>query len=72
MMHFQSPCVYARSLVGVCLQVLQECIDIPVLGVCLGHQVLGCSAFNNPGEDSVPNFYFFDEHAILVNISWFK
>mmetsp|Transcript_2142 Transcript_2142/g.14094 ORF Transcript_2142/g.14094 Transcript_2142/m.14094 type:complete len:836 (+) Transcript_2142:1597-4104(+) len=27
--------------IGVCMQVLQQCIDLPVLGVCLGHQALG-------------------------------
>ncbi|PKA57522.1 Anthranilate synthase component II [Apostasia shenzhenica] len=27
--------------IGVCLQILSHCADIPVLGVCLGHQALG-------------------------------
>ncbi|PKA51413.1 Anthranilate synthase component I-2, chloroplastic [Apostasia shenzhenica] len=27
--------------VGVCLQILIQCKDIPILGVCLGHQALG-------------------------------
>lgn len=27
--------------IGVCMQVLQQCSDLPVLGVCLGHQALG-------------------------------
>ncbi|KAF8658874.1 hypothetical protein HU200_059373 [Digitaria exilis] len=29
------------SDIGVCLRVLLECGDIPILGVCLGHQALG-------------------------------
>ncbi|KAI6676481.1 hypothetical protein NL676_037277 [Syzygium grande] len=27
--------------VGICLQLLLECTDIPILGVCLGHEALG-------------------------------
>ncbi|OAY79010.1 putative aminodeoxychorismate synthase, chloroplastic [Ananas comosus] len=27
--------------IGICLQILRECGDIPILGVCLGHQALG-------------------------------
>ncbi|KAL1295260.1 hypothetical protein AAHE18_19G199100 [Arachis hypogaea] len=27
--------------IGICLQLLHKCWDIPVLGVCLGHQALG-------------------------------
>ncbi|KAF0918829.1 hypothetical protein E2562_026201 [Oryza meyeriana var. granulata] len=29
------------SDIGICLQILCECGDIPILGVCLGHQALG-------------------------------
>ncbi|KAM6542692.1 hypothetical protein CsatB_007139 [Cannabis sativa] len=29
------------SDIGICLQLLLECWDIPILGVCLGHQALG-------------------------------
>ncbi|KAF9613324.1 hypothetical protein IFM89_006834 [Coptis chinensis] len=27
--------------IGICLRILLECKDIPILGVCLGHQALG-------------------------------
>ncbi|CAM6088567.1 unnamed protein product [Calypogeia fissa] len=30
------------SDVGICAQLLRECHDIPILGVCLGHQALCC------------------------------
>ncbi|GJN39218.1 hypothetical protein PR202_gb28322 [Eleusine coracana subsp. coracana] len=29
------------SDIGICLRILSECGDIPILGVCLGHQALG-------------------------------
>jgi para-aminobenzoate synthetase len=29
------------SDIGICLRILCECGDIPILGVCLGHQALG-------------------------------
>lgn len=31
-------------LAGVCLDVLQHCTHLPVLGVCMGHQVRGRGA----------------------------
>ncbi|ONK69521.1 uncharacterized protein A4U43_C05F23850 [Asparagus officinalis] len=27
--------------IGICLEILRKCEDIPILGVCLGHQALG-------------------------------
>jgi para-aminobenzoate synthetase len=27
--------------IGICMRILYECKDIPILGVCLGHQALG-------------------------------
>jgi len=27
--------------IGICMRILCECKDIPILGVCLGHQALG-------------------------------
>ncbi|XP_074265006.1 aminodeoxychorismate synthase, chloroplastic [Silene latifolia] len=30
-----------HSDIGLCLQLLHNCTDIPILGVCLGHQALG-------------------------------
>lgn len=30
---------------GICLRILCECGDIPILGVCLGHQVVSFSMF---------------------------
>lgn len=32
----ESGIIYA----GICLQILLECSDIPILGICLGHQVI--------------------------------
>ncbi|CAN6458463.1 unnamed protein product [Victoria cruziana] len=29
------------SDIGICLQILRECKDVPILGICLGHQALG-------------------------------
>ncbi|KAG2248163.1 hypothetical protein Bca52824_087791 [Brassica carinata] len=35
--HFE----HGSGSVGICLLLLLECRDIPILGVCLGHQALG-------------------------------
>ncbi|KAF3591012.1 hypothetical protein DY000_02021903 [Brassica cretica] len=32
---------HGSGSVGICLRLLLECRDIPILGVCLGHQALG-------------------------------
>ncbi|XP_031504188.1 aminodeoxychorismate synthase, chloroplastic isoform X2 [Nymphaea colorata] len=29
------------SDIGICLRILRECKDVPILGICLGHQALG-------------------------------
>ncbi|KAF3788714.1 Para-aminobenzoate synthase [Nymphaea thermarum] len=30
------------SDIGICLRILRECKDVPILGICLGHQVVTC------------------------------
>ncbi|KAK4436018.1 Aminodeoxychorismate synthase, chloroplastic [Sesamum alatum] len=34
-------CPTCAADIGICLRLLLECTDIPILGVCLGHQALG-------------------------------
>lgn len=39
---------------GVCLEILQENLDIPILGVCLGHQAIGLSYKANIKQQESP------------------
>lgn len=38
---FEIPSSHSRLDVGLCLPLLKARLDIPVLGVCLGHQGMG-------------------------------
>lgn len=31
--------VFFSDFIGICHRILSECKDVPILGVCLGHQV---------------------------------